>query len=527
MPGADRRRGDLVLGPAGAPVPGAGRRHPPRGWQGARNEHAARHDPLTGLPNRTAFRETVEDTLKSDANLPVCCSSTSTASRRSTTRSAIDTATCSCSRSRSVSGSNSARRPDRAARRRRVRDLQPRPRPRRDAGSGADDPRPRCGAPSSSSTSRSTRRPASASRSTPRTAPTSRRWCSRPTSRCTSPRAAHVGFDSVRRAPRPQQPAPAGADGGAAHRGRDRGPDRLSTSRCWTCTPATSWRRGARSLAAPRARAAAPGVVPRDRRADQPDQAADPARARHSARPGARSGASRTSTSSSRSTSSARVPGRRELPAAGRRARCATPASRPNRLELEITESTLIADPVTRARGAARARPPRHRDLDRRLRDRLLVARPTSPTCPCREIKIDQSFVSRMAAGSSETIIVSSTIDLAHHLGLRVDRRRRRGRHAAARAQGARLRRRSGLRDLKAAGRRRRDSVAERPQPADRGRARPEVRGMILFGLAALCLISVPLTGGKLSPSRQAAAAVAVDGAAGARASGRDHRDRA
>jgi hypothetical protein len=40
-------------------------------WQGARNEHAARHDPLTGLPNRTAFRETVEETLKADGK-PSC-----------------------------------------------------------------------------------------------------------------------------------------------------------------------------------------------------------------------------------------------------------------------------------------------------------------------------------------------------------------------------------------------------------------------------------------------------------------------
>src|ERR1700753_1481447 len=40
-------------------------------WQGARNEHAARHDPLTALPNGTAFREAVEDTLKSDAQ-PSC-----------------------------------------------------------------------------------------------------------------------------------------------------------------------------------------------------------------------------------------------------------------------------------------------------------------------------------------------------------------------------------------------------------------------------------------------------------------------
>ena len=34
-------------------------------------------------------------------------------------------------------------------------------------------------------------------------------------------------------------------------------------------------------------------------------------------------------------------------------------------------------------------------------------------------MKIDQSFVRRMAAGSRETIIVASTIDLAHNLGMR------------------------------------------------------------------------------------------------------------
>ena len=38
---------------------------------------------------------------------------------------------------------------------------------------------------------------------------------------------------------------------------------------------------------------------------------------------------------------------------------------------------------------------------------------------PVSEVKIDRSFVSRMATGSGERIIVNSTIDLAHHLGLR------------------------------------------------------------------------------------------------------------
>lgn len=38
---------------------------------------------------------------------------------------------------------------------------------------------------------------------------------------------------------------------------------------------------------------------------------------------------------------------------------------------------------------------------------------------PVSEVKIDRSFVSRMATGSGERIIVNSSIDLAHHLGLR------------------------------------------------------------------------------------------------------------
>ena len=38
---------------------------------------------------------------------------------------------------------------------------------------------------------------------------------------------------------------------------------------------------------------------------------------------------------------------------------------------------------------------------------------------PVSEVKIDRSFVRRMTEGSKEAIIVNSTIDLAHHLGLR------------------------------------------------------------------------------------------------------------
>jgi EAL domain-containing protein (putative c-di-GMP-specific phosphodiesterase class I) len=89
-----------------------------------------------------------------------------------------------------------------------------------------------------------------------------------------------------------------------------------------------------------------------------------------------------------------------------------------NRLKLEITESTLMTDPVT-ARAVLR-------ELDRLGIEISIDDFGTGYSSlayladlPVSEIKIDQSFVSRMAAGSSETIIVSSTIDLAHHLGLR------------------------------------------------------------------------------------------------------------
>lgn len=89
-----------------------------------------------------------------------------------------------------------------------------------------------------------------------------------------------------------------------------------------------------------------------------------------------------------------------------------------NRLKLEITERTLIADPVT-ARAVLR-------ELDRLGIEISIDDFGTGYSSlayiadlPVSEIKIDQSFVSRMASGSSERIIVNSTIDLAHNLGLR------------------------------------------------------------------------------------------------------------
>jgi diguanylate cyclase (GGDEF)-like protein len=96
-------------------------------------------------------------------------------------------------------------------------------------------------------------------------------------------------------------------------------------------------------------------------------------------------------------------------------ARAGVPSSR---LKLEITESTLMADPVM-ARSVLQ-------ELDGAGVEISIDDFGTGYSSlayladlPVSEVKIDQSFVSRMAAGSSETIIVNSTIDLAHHLGMR------------------------------------------------------------------------------------------------------------
>ena len=90
----------------------------------------------------------------------------------------------------------------------------------------------------------------------------------------------------------------------------------------------------------------------------------------------------------------------------------------PSRLKLEVTESTLMVDPV-----AARAV---LQELDGQGVDLSIDDFGTGYSSlayladlPVAEVKIDRSFVSRMAARSEEAIIVQSTIDLAHNLGLR------------------------------------------------------------------------------------------------------------
>ena len=69
-----------------------------------RIQYLATHDGLTGLPNRAMFGQLLEPRDRDGATLSSansrCCSSTSTASRSSTTRSATRPATSCCRRSR-------------------------------------------------------------------------------------------------------------------------------------------------------------------------------------------------------------------------------------------------------------------------------------------------------------------------------------------------------------------------------------------------------------------------------------------
>jgi diguanylate cyclase (GGDEF)-like protein len=91
----------------------------------------------------------------------------------------------------------------------------------------------------------------------------------------------------------------------------------------------------------------------------------------------------------------------------------------PDRLKLEVTESALMADPVVTRSILQRLT---QLGVEISIDDfgtgysslAYLVDLPVS------EVKIDRSFVTRMTTGSREEVIVRSTVDLGHHLGLRV-----------------------------------------------------------------------------------------------------------
>jgi diguanylate cyclase (GGDEF)-like protein len=90
----------------------------------------------------------------------------------------------------------------------------------------------------------------------------------------------------------------------------------------------------------------------------------------------------------------------------------------PRRLKLEVTESALMSDPVT-ARTVLRELEALGCEISIDDFGTGYSSLAYLADLPVAEVKIDRSFVSRMSEGSSEKIIVNSTIDLAHHLGLR------------------------------------------------------------------------------------------------------------
>jgi diguanylate cyclase (GGDEF)-like protein/PAS domain S-box-containing protein len=91
----------------------------------------------------------------------------------------------------------------------------------------------------------------------------------------------------------------------------------------------------------------------------------------------------------------------------------------PGQLELEITESTVLSDPVRTKRV-----------LDKLSAMGIVLSIDDFGTgysslsyltqLPVNEIKIDRSFVMNMAESSGDAVIVRSTIDLARNLGLQV-----------------------------------------------------------------------------------------------------------
>jgi EAL domain-containing protein (putative c-di-GMP-specific phosphodiesterase class I) len=90
----------------------------------------------------------------------------------------------------------------------------------------------------------------------------------------------------------------------------------------------------------------------------------------------------------------------------------------PARLKLEVTESTLMADPkVARACLQELSTTGIEVSIDDFGTGYSSLA--YLADLPVSEVKIDRSFVGRMGVGTRESIIVNSTIDLAHHLGLR------------------------------------------------------------------------------------------------------------
>ena len=141
----------------------------------------------------------------------------------------------------------------------------------------------------------------------------------------------------------------------------------------------------------------------------------------------------------------------------------------PGRLELEITETAIMSDPLRAEQVLTRLS---------RMGIRLAVddygtgysSLAYLRQLPVDAIKIDRSFVMGMSISDNDAVIVRSTIDLGHNLGLRVL-----AEGVETRGVAAGVRRRSGpsvqppvpASDIVALARRGRGASARRPAPAD------------------------------------------------------------
>jgi EAL domain-containing protein (putative c-di-GMP-specific phosphodiesterase class I) len=91
----------------------------------------------------------------------------------------------------------------------------------------------------------------------------------------------------------------------------------------------------------------------------------------------------------------------------------------PNRLELEITESTIMVDPARAMDVLTRFHqmgiPLAIDDFGTGYSSLGYLKR-----LPVSAVKIDKSFVKNMEANDNDAVIVRSTVELAHNLGLQV-----------------------------------------------------------------------------------------------------------
>ena len=91
----------------------------------------------------------------------------------------------------------------------------------------------------------------------------------------------------------------------------------------------------------------------------------------------------------------------------------------PSRVVLEITESTIMADPTSAIAALEELRAIGVEvSMDDYGTGHSSLAQ--LKTLPVDELKLDKSFITHMTAASSDALIAKSAIDLAHRLGLRV-----------------------------------------------------------------------------------------------------------